>query len=247
MKRPMRKISFPVAILLLAAANVLSVAQTGRPAYSQRTPSRDGTGKVYMGREIAQVMGHRGASWLERPEREREEKPDQLIEVLDLRSGQVVADLGAGTGYFTHQMARKTGPSGTVYAVDVQPEMLALLEENMEARGLKNVRPVLGSETDPGLPASSLDLALMVDVYHEFSYPYEMIEAITRALKPGGRLVFVEYRGEDPAVPIKPLHKMKEEQVRREASVHPLEWVENRADLPRQHVIVFKKRVISIP
>ena len=122
-----------------------------------------------------------------------------------------------------------------------------ILEENMEALGLKNVRPVLGSETDPGLPASSLDLALMVDVYHEFSYPYEMIEAITRALKPGGRLVFVEYRGEDPAVPIKPLHKMKEEQVRREASVHPLEWVENRADLPRQHVIVFKKRVISIP
>lgn len=125
--------------------------------------------------------------------------------------------------------------------------MLELLEEHMETRGLKNVRPLLGSETDPRLPPSSLDLALMVDVYHEFSYPYEMIEAITRALKPEGRLVFVEYRGEDPTVPIKPLHKMTEEQVRREASVHPLEWVETRDDLPRQHIIVFKRSVTSIP
>ena len=117
----------------------------------------------------------------------------------------------------------------------------------MEVRGLKNVRPLLGIETDPRLPPSSLDLALMVDVYHEFSHPYEMIQAITRALKPGGRLVFVEYRAEDPAVPIKPLHKMTEEQVRREASVHPLEWVETREELPRQHIVVFKKRVTSIP
>ena len=131
--------------------------------------------------------------------------------------------------------------------MDIHPEMLKLLEENMKARGLKNVRPVLGSETDPGLPSSSLDLVLMVDVYHEFSHPYEMIEALTGDLKPGGRLVFVEYRGEDTAVPIKPLHKMTEQQVRREASVHTLEWVETRADLPRQHIIVFKKAVTSIP
>ncbi len=234
-------------MLLLAATQLLVLAQTGRPPYSQHTSSRDGTGKFYMGREIAQVMGHRGASWLERPEREREEKPDQLVAALDLKPGQIVADLGAGTGYFSWRMARSVGKSGTVYGVDIQPEMLELLKENMEARGLKNVRPLLGSETDPHLPSSRLDLVLMVDVYHEFSHPYEMIEAIARALKPGGRLVFVEYREEDPGVPIKPLHKMTEEQVRREASVHPLEWVETRADLPRQHIIVFKKTVISIP
>ena len=241
------RIRFIPTILVLAVLHSLALAQSGSPRYSQGTASRDGTGKLYMGREIAQVMGHRGASWLERPERKSEEKPDRLIAALDLRPGLAIADLGAGTGYFTRRVARETGKSGTVYAVDIQPQMLEILKGNMEARGLKNVRPLLGSETDPGLPSSSLDLALMVDVYHEFSYPYEMIEAITRALKPGGRLVFVEYRGEDPAVPIKPLHKMTEEQVRREASVHPLEWVETRADLPRQHIIVFKKTVISIP
>ena len=241
------RVRFVLPILLLAAPHLLAPAQTGRPTYSQGTPSRDGTGKFYLGREIAQVMGHRGSSWLERPERKREEKPDRLIAALDLKPGQVVADLGAGTGYFTRRMARQVGETGVVYGVDIQPEMLELLEENMGVRGLKNVRPLLGIDTDPRLPSSSLDLALMVDVYHEFSHPYEMIQAITRALKPGGRLVFVEYRAEDPAVPIKPLHKMTEEQVRREASVHPLEWVETREELPRQHIVVFKKRVTSIP
>ena len=241
------RVRFVLSILLLAAPHLLALAQTGRPTYSQGTPSRDGTGKFYLGREIAQVMGHRGSSWLERPERKREEKPDRLISALDLKPGQVVADLGAGTGYFTRRLARKVGETGVVYGVDIQPEMLELLEENMEARGLQNVRPLLGIETDPRLPSLSLDLALMVDVYHEFSHPYEMIQAITRALKPGGRLVFVEYRAEDPAVPIKPLHKMTEEQVRREASVHLLEWVETRQELPRQHIVVFKKRVTSIP
>ena len=239
------RVRLVVAILLLAAAHLVAPAQTVRPTYSQGTPSRDGTGKFYMGREIAQVMGHQGASWLERPERKREEKPDRLISALGLKPGQVAADLGAGTGYFTRRIARKVGETGVVYGVDIQPEMLELLEENMEARGLKNVRPLLGSETDPNLPASSLDLALMVDVYHEFSYPYEMVRAIARALKPGGRLVFVEYRMEDPEVPIKRLHKMTEEQVRREASVHPLEWVETRGELPRQHIVVFKKTLLA--
>ena len=247
MKSRMRNGFVPIALLFLAAAHLPAAAQTSGPPYSQGTPSRDGTGKLYMGREIAQVMGHRGASWLERPERKGEEKPDRLIAALDLRPGQTVADLGAGTGYFSRRMARKVGQSGAVYAVDIQPQMLELLEEDMEARGLKNVRPLLGSETDPHLPSSSLDLVLMVDVYHEFSHPFEMLQALTRALKPGGRLVFVEYRAEDPEVPIKPLHKMTEEQVRREASVHPLEWVETGEDLPRQHIIVFKKTVTSIP
>ncbi len=234
-----------VTILFLAAAQILAGGQTGGPLYTQGTASRDGTGKFYMGREIAQVMGHQGASWLERPERKREEKPNRLVSALDLRPGQVVADIGVGTGYFAHRMARRVGETGTVYGVDIQPQMLELLEKNLQARGLTNVTPVLGSETDPRLPSSSVDLALMVDVYHEFSHPYEMIQAIVGALKPAGRLVFVEYRGEDPAVPIKPLHKMTEEQVRREASVHALEWVETRGELPRQHVVVFRKRATS--
>ncbi len=232
---------FVVSLAILAGVPLLPQSQTGVPGYSRAEPTRDGTGKFYMGREIAQVMGHRGASWLDRPEREEEENPDELISTLSLKAGDVVADIGAGTGYFTWRMAREVGGTGRVYAVDIQPEMVQLCERNMKSRGLDNVRTLLGTETDPGLPAFSLDLALMVDVYHEFSYPYEMIQAIRRALKPGGHLVFVEYRGEDPDVPIKVLHKMTEGQVRKEAAVHRLRWVRTMSRLPLQHVIVFAK------
>lgn len=194
-----------------------------------------------MGREISQVMGHRGAAWLERPERQREEEPEKLLDSLELKSGMVVADIGAGSGYFTRRLAKRVGPAGRVYAVDVQPEMLRFLKADLNRRGIENVNIRLGVATEPRLAEDSIDLALMVDVYHEFSHPYEMLEALCRALKPGGRLVFVEYRAEDPFVPIKPLHKMTETQVRKEAAAHPLKWMHTFGELPRQHVIIFRR------
>lgn len=232
---------FIVCLVTLPAVSFLLPGQVGSPGYSRAEPTRDGTGKFYLGREIAKVMGHRGASWLERPEREKEENPDQLVSELPLNSGDVVADVGAGTGYLSWRIAQRVGRLGRVYAVDVQPEMVALCEKNMKSRGLENVETVLGSKIDPGLPDSTLDMALMVDVYHEFSHPFEMIQAIRQALKLGGHLVFVEYRGEDPDIPIKPLHKMTEIQVRKEALVHRFEWVKTIHHLPRQHVILFEK------
>ena len=201
----------------------------------------DGIGKFYRGREIAQVMGHEGADWLERPEREVEEQPDLLMRRLNLQPGMVVADIGAGTGYFTRRLARKVGPAGKVMAVDVQPEMLTLLTNQMAQLRLSNVVPILGLTTTPRLPESAVDLVLMVDVYHEFDFPCEMMQGICAALKPGGRVVFVEYRAEDASVPIKPLHKMTEAQVKLEMSAFPLQWVETSRILPRQHIIAFRK------
>ncbi|MEK7685691.1 MAG: class I SAM-dependent methyltransferase [Verrucomicrobiota bacterium] len=203
---------------------------------------RDGLGKFYFGREIAQVMGHPGANWLERQERVEEEKPDLVLAAVQLKPGEVVADIGAGTGYFSWRMAQAVGDKGVVYAVDIQQEMLDLLSLKMAERKITNVKPVLGTIMDPALPAHAMDLVIMVDVYHEFSHPYEMLRAICRSLKPAGRVVFVEYRAEDPTVPIKRVHKMSEEQVRKEAEVHPLAWVETLKSLPRQHIIIFKKR-----
>ncbi|MBU6402513.1 MAG: methyltransferase domain-containing protein [Verrucomicrobia bacterium] len=212
------------------------------PGYETRADhDPDGTGVFYLGREIAQVMGHQGAAWLERPTRQQEERPDELIEDLALKPGETVADIGAGTGYLTWRLARKVGEHGLVYAVDIQPEMLELLTRNMAAHRLTNFQTVLDTATDPRLPPRSVDLVLMVDVYHEFRYPYEMLTGLCRALKPGGRVVFVEYRGEDPTVPIKLVHKMSEAQVRKEAAVLPLRWVSTLDNLPRQHVIIFQK------
>ena len=210
--------------------------------YEAGSRTRDGIGKYYFGREISQVMGHLGAGWLERAEREEEERTDLLLETLRLRSGDVVADFGAGSGYFTWRIAQRVGPSGRVYAVEVQPLMLELLQANLTRRGLADrMLPVLGTASDPKLPEASCDLILLVDVYHELEFPFEVTAALARALKPGGRLVLVEYRGEDPEVPIKPLHKMTVAQVRREMAVHPLEFVENLGVLPRQHLLVFRR------
>jgi SAM-dependent methyltransferase len=202
----------------------------------------DGIGKFYLGREIAHLMGHQAANWLERPEREREERSDLLVPALKLNAGDAVVDLGAGTGYYTRRLARQVGTNGVVFAVELQPEMLDALTNKLAAERIFNVKPVLGSATDPGLPQASADLILMVDVYHEFEHPHEMMEAICRALKPKGRVVLVEFRGEDPGVPIKRLHKMTDAQVRKEMAVHPLEWVETIGVLPWQHIIVFRKR-----
>lgn len=218
------------------------VLQSAEPRYQTREiHDPNGIGKFYMGREIAHVMGHQAADWLERGEREKEERTSLLIQSLKLRPGDVVADIGAGTGYHVRRIAPKVAP-GKVYAVDIQPEMLTLLTNKMAQVNITNVVPVLGVIDDPRLPAHSIDLALMVDVYHEFSHPYEMMDAICRSLKPGGRVVLVEFRAEDPDVPIKAVHKMSEAQVKKEMAVHPLEWVETVRVLPWQHIIVFKKK-----
>jgi SAM-dependent methyltransferase len=202
--------------------------------------SRDGIGKTYQGREIAQVMGHLGASWLERPEREREERTDLLLEALDLKPTDVVADIGAGTGFFTFLMAPKV-PQGKVLAVDIQPEMIDYLNTGKAKRKLINVQPVLGTESDPKLPANSINLAIMIDAYHEFSYPQEMIKHIASALKPDGRIVLVEYRAEDPNVPIKELHKLSVTQATKEMGAVGLRLIKNDKRLPQQHIMFFGK------
>ena len=209
--------------------------------------SRDGIGKFYQDREISQVMGHMGASWLERAGRQNEERPDLLIDSLGIQPGQIVADIGAGSGYFTRRLSAKVGQEGRVMAVDIQPEMLAILRRSLTAAGISNVTMILGKETSPNLPPNSVDLVLMVDVYHEFSFPHEMMTQIHSALKPGGQVVWVEYRLEDPTVPIKLLHKMSRQQVHKEATFQGFEFVRSYEGLPRQHVLFYKKSSNDAP
>ena len=216
---------------------------TPPPTYEYRPGSFDGTGKWFVDREIAHFMSHQGAPWLEREERETEEAPNRLVSALSLKPGYQVGDVGAGSGYLTWRMARVVGPTGKVYANDIQPEMISFLRTNLLVRGITNVVPVLGTTTDPRLPDNTLDLILLVDVYHECDHPLEMTRRMTDALKPGGRLVFVEYRGEERWIPIKPLHKMTATQVRKEMALHPrLAFVENLTNLPRQHILIFQKK-----
>jgi len=230
-----------VPVVVLSARGDPAAQTLPRYEY-RRDHDPDGIGKFYLGREIAYVMGHQAAGWLERPEREKEERSSVLLKSLRLKAGEVVADVGAGSGYFTFPLAEQVGPSGKVYAVDIQPEMLALIRKRMRERKVNNVIPVKGTETDPKIPAEAVDLILLVDVYHEFSHPYEMTCAMVRALKPGGRLVFVEYRLEDPDVPIKVVHKMSQRQVLREMEPHPLRHARTINNLPWQHIIIFEKQ-----
>ena len=208
--------------------------------YSYRQPSFDGTGKYYMGREIAQVMGHQGSGWLERPDRATEEQPQKMIAALGLKSTDIVADIGAGTGYISQLLARQV-PEGKVLAVDVQPEMIALLQQRIKKSKITNIQPQLGTEQSPELPAASIDLAIMVDAYHEFSYPHEMMAGIVAALKPGGRVVLTEYRGEDPLVFIKPHHKTTQKQIQYEMKDLGLKLLKNESVLPQQHLLFFVK------
>ncbi|MEO7150418.1 MAG: class I SAM-dependent methyltransferase [Burkholderiaceae bacterium] len=226
------------AVWALTAARLLH-AQPAR--YTSGPASPHGIGKRYLGREIAGVMGWQGAAWLEREEREREERTDLLVASLGLRPGMAVADVGAGTGYVARRLARAVGPGGSVLAVDVQPEMIRWLERSAREAGLTQIRPVLAGERDTKLAPESVDLALMVDVYHELAYPFEVLQSILRALKPGGRVAFVEYRAEDERVPIKALHKMSQAQIRREATVLPLVFERSVDSLPWQHVMLFRK------
>jgi SAM-dependent methyltransferase len=243
--KQLKKVLWLAGILAIAPAPACASekpapAATAGSAYTFGAPSRDGIGKFYMGREISHVMGHLGAGWLERDSRDGEERTALLIEKLPLNATSVVVDLGAGTGYFSVPMAKRV-TDGRVLAVDLQPEMLAMIEARQSEEGLTNIKTVLASETDPNLPASSVDLVLIVDAYHEFAYPLEVMQQVAGSLKPDGRLYLIEYRGEDPSVPIKPLHKMTEEQAKREMNAAGLSWVETQEFLPRQHVLIFKR------
>jgi ubiquinone/menaquinone biosynthesis C-methylase UbiE len=195
-----------------------------------------------MDREISGVMGWQGASWLEREEREREERTDLLLDALALKPGMVVADIGAGTGYLSRRMAPLVMPGGKIIALDLQPEMVNFLQTGMKRLGLVQIEVKLSKVDDIKLSKNSIDMAIMVDVYHELAYPYEVMMSIMQALKPRGRIVFVEYKAEDARVPIKPLHKMSEAQIKREAGVFALEWEQTVSTLPWQHVVVFRKR-----
>ncbi len=218
-------------------------ASLGSTDYVQGAATVDGIGKFYMGREISQVMGHLGAGWLERDTREQEERTDLLLDFLFQLDARTVADIGVGTGYFALPWARRL-ENGRVIGVDIQPEMLAILTSRATAMGLDNVHAVRGAIDDPRLPPGEVDVVLIVDAYHEFSHPREMMEGIVRGLRPGGRVVLVEYRGEDPLVPIKELHKMTEAQAVRELGAVGLVWVETAGFLPQQHVLVFEKPAV---
>lgn len=230
-----------VCYLLLDPSRVASAASASSTVYEQRLiHSPDGIGKFYMGREIAKVMGHTGALWLERPSRETEEQPSKVVNALNLKPNDVVADIGAGTGYMSFRIAPLL-TKGKVFAVDIQPEMLDIIEFLKKENNITNIEPILATLTNPNLPPESVDLALMVDAYHEFENPREVIEGIFRALKAGGKVALVEYRGENPFIMIKRLHKMSQRQVRKEMQAVGLVWRETKNLLPQQHLMVFEK------
>jgi FkbM family methyltransferase len=239
MKQALRIILSLQCLCLLASAGPALAAE--HPGYIEDPARRTtGIGKFYMGREISFVMGHRAADWLNRPGRIEEERPDEVVANMNLQADEVVADIGAGSGYFSFRIAAQL-PRGKVMAVDIQPEMLAIIEQRMAEEGVDNIEPVLGAIDDPNLEPESIDAAIMVDAYHEFSHPFEMVQGIYNALKPGGRIFLLEYRGEDPSVPIRPLHKMTEIQAVREMSVFGLEWTDTLDFLPWQHMMIFTK------
>ena len=222
------------------ASEQAALAGRGSADYTTGPSSYGGTGRFYMGREIANVMGYQGADWLERPEREVTERTDLVVENLPVGSSGVIADIGAGSGYFSRRLAALV-PGGKVLAVDIQPEMLAILEAIASDEGIENITPILATEDSLNLAPGSVDLALMVDAYHELARPREVMLQLRDALKPGGKIVLVEYRAEDEAIPIIPVHKMTERQARAEMDAIGLGFVANLAMLPIQHFLVFGK------
>lgn len=228
------KIYFTIAALLL-----LFIAN-GQERYTYKGGDPNGIKKWYMGRQIAQVMSHYGIEWLERSERELEENSTTLIRNLDLKTNMQVADIGAGSGYHSRLIAKQIG-NGKVYAVDIEPEMIAFLKEKNKQENISNIIPVLGKEQSVTLPAESMDMMLLVDVYHEFAFPYEMARSMYKSLKPRGKLVLVEFRAEDDAVPIKPIHKMSEAQAVKELKAAGFRLEKNISNLPWQHCLVFVK------
>ncbi len=233
-----------VLTLNSCAINTDAVAISDRIYQYRIIHNPEGIGKFYLGREIAKVMGHKAAGWLERPTRSYQEKPQNALDNLDLKSTDIVADIGAGTGYFTFRISPLV-PEGKVLAVDIQPEMLELINFVNNEENITNVETILGDVDNPNLPPSTVDIALLVDAYHEFEYPREMMLGIVEALKPGGRVILLEYRGENPMIMIKGLHKMTEKQVKKEMKAVGLVWQETDDFLPQQHFLVFKKSEVS--
>ncbi len=197
------------------------------------------------GRRIAPMMGMGGADWLERSERELEEQPEAALDALQIKKGMVVADVGAGIGYFTLRLSKRVGPAGKVYANDIQPEMLTRLQDRLDAEKITNVETVLGTQTDPKLPAGQMDLVLMVDVYHELAQPQRILQQLRKAMKGDGRLVVIEYRKEDPTIPIRPEHKMSVSEVRAEIEAEGYRLDQVLRILPRQNIFIFRKQVPS--
>ncbi|HKS57966.1 MAG TPA: methyltransferase domain-containing protein [Steroidobacteraceae bacterium] len=227
-------------VLLALCAPAAHTEQLGQRYEHRAAHDADGIGKFYLGREIAQVMGPGGILWLERTERETQEQPELVIDALEIKPGQTIADLGAGSGYYSFRIAPLVGPTGKVLAIDIEPAMLDAIAQRARREHIENVTTVRSSAQDPNLAPGSVDLLFMVDVYHELEYPYEMLTKVRTALKPRGRVALIEYRAEDPDVLIKPLHKMTERQVRREMQAAGFKHVKTVRTLPLQHLIVFE-------
>ena len=236
--------NFSIIIILiscfLTSNESIAQADSFDTKYTYKRGDFNGIGKWYMGREIAFVMGFQGINWLERSEREIEEDVSTLIKNMKIKTNEIIADIGAGSGYHVFKMA-PLASNGLVYAVDIQPEMLEAIELKKRSKTVSNVETVLGSEKSINLPKNSIDKILLVDVYHEFSYPAEMVESIKSALKPNGQLFLIEYRGEDSSVPIKKIHKMTEKQSIAEMEVAGFWLKENIDNLPWQHCMIFEK------
>lgn len=239
--RSKRYLVAAVAIMAIACTPKLQTDALRMPVDAEgRQPLR--IGRVVKKRQIAPVMSAAHADWLTRPDRDAEEQPDRVVQELHIAPGSAVADLGAGVGYFTWRLAKAVGDQGKVIAVDIQPDMIERLTKNLEERGIHNVDVVLGSEDDPRLPPDQLDLVLLVDVYHELQQPERTMEHVRRSLKPGGRVVLIEYRKEDPSIPIQPLHKMTVREVRDELEPMGFKFEELMGFLPTQHIIIFGVR-----
>ena len=232
------KKSWHFILLFIALLNAATLMAQER--YTVKSGDPNGINKWYMGRQIAHVMSHFGIEWLERKEREMEENTSQLLKNLAVQPGTAIADIGAGSGYHSTLLSKMVG-TGKVYAVDVEPEMIAYLKNRIKLEGYKNIIPVLSTEQKVSLPANSIDIMLLVDVYHEFSFPYEMTLSMLEALKPSGKLVLVEFRAEDPNVPIKTIHKMSERQAVKEFKASGFLFEKNLGNLPWQHCLIFRK------
>ena len=240
---PSPRVRWAVAAALLTAMvapGVCAQEVKQKKAAAKPKAQRERKG-YYKGRQIADVMSYVHADWLIRETREQEEQPEAMIDALKIAKGATVADVGAGVGYTSLRLSRRVGAAGTVYATDLQPEMLRTLRDNAREAGITNVKPVLATTRDTKLPDAAIDLILMVDVYHECPDPETTLKGLRKALKPGGRLVLVEFRAEDPEVPIKPEHKMTLRQARREVEPQGFTFKESFEELPWQHVIIFEK------
>lgn len=231
----------PLLAALLLLSSSLVCAAPPAPYETRAEHDPDGIGKFYLGREIAHVMGPGGVPWLERPQRESEERPQLTIDALEIKPGQTVADLGAGSGYYSFRIAPLVGEQGSVLAIDVEPRMLRIVGERARHDRLKNITTVLSTPSDPNLEPNSIDLLFMVDVYHELEYPFEVMTKVRAALKPGGRVALIEYRAEDPAVMIKPVHKMTERQIIKELTAAGFRHQKTIRTLPLQHLVLFQK------